>query len=109
MRAHGVTRQAVAGIVAEPQHTRPGYRGATIYAGASLEVVVAEDRATVLAVFYPRSPHPPVTRRERQHDPHGGGARPVRRARSPAGAGSSCDCSPTTGSRSPPTPAATGG
>ena len=47
MRAHGVTCQTVAGIVAEPQHTRPGYRGATIYAGASLEVVVAEDEALI--------------------------------------------------------------
>lgn len=75
MRAHGVTRQAVAGIVAEPQHTRPGYRGATIYAGASLEVVVAEDGATVLAV-YPRTPQPAPA-----GDPPRAPARPARRGR----------------------------
>ncbi|PKZ37078.1 hypothetical protein CYJ75_12450 [Kocuria rhizophila] len=75
MRAHGVTRQAVAGIVADPQHTRPGYRGATIYAGASLEVVVAEDGATVLAV-YPRTPQPAPA-----GDPPRAPARPARRGR----------------------------
>lgn len=75
MRAHGVTRQAVAGIVAEPQHTRPGYRGATIYAGASLEVVVTEDGATVLAV-YPRTPQPAPA-----GDPPRAPTRPARRGR----------------------------
>lgn len=55
--AHGMSREDVWRILADPLHTRPGRDGARIYAGVSHEVVLSADASVVLAV-YPRPDTP---------------------------------------------------
>lgn len=72
MDDNGVSIETVEAILEAPEHTRPGYQGATIYSGNGYDVVLSADRQVVLAVHprprtSPPSPAPAHGSRERSN------------------------------------------
>lgn len=73
MEINDISLQTVEAILEAPEHTRPGYQGATIYSGNGYDVVLSADEHAVLAVHprlktspaSPASPDRPRSDRER--------------------------------------------